>query len=75
MNRCDSDEELLDLVLEGLDLPLELRALVGCHRRRDDGPRHAASAAQRLPRAVGSAGRRERGASRDGKEGTMVGAG
>mmetsp|Transcript_21719 Transcript_21719/g.53544 ORF Transcript_21719/g.53544 Transcript_21719/m.53544 type:complete len:240 (+) Transcript_21719:200-919(+) len=42
------DEELLDLVLEGLDLPLELRALVGRHRGGDNGARHTARAAERL---------------------------
>ena len=43
-----SDEELLDLVLEGLDLALELGTLVGRDRRRDHRPRHTARTPQSL---------------------------
>ena len=42
------DEELLDLLLYGGDLGLDLGALVLCDGHRDDGPRHAAGATQSL---------------------------
>jgi hypothetical protein len=42
------DEELLDLVLEGLDLALELRSLVCGHGRGNHGAGHAAGTAEGL---------------------------
>jgi hypothetical protein len=44
----DLDKELLDGDLEGLDLRLELRALVDEDRRGDDRARDARRAAERL---------------------------
>lgn len=40
------NEQLLDLVLEGDDLALELRGLVGGDRARDHRARHAARASE-----------------------------
>lgn len=40
------DEQLLDLVLEGEDLALELRRLVGRYRARNHGARDAAGASE-----------------------------
>ena len=41
-----SDEKLLDLILQGDDLALELRRLVGGDRARNHGARHAARASE-----------------------------
>jgi len=46
--KITSDQELLDGILQGGDLRLELRALVGGDGARDDGPGDPARAAQRL---------------------------
>lgn len=44
--RCYLDEQLLDLVLEGQDLALELRGLVGCHGARYHRAGHPAGASE-----------------------------
>ena len=45
---CLLDEEFLDGVLEIVDLRLQLRAVVGGDRARDDGTGNSARATQRL---------------------------
>ena len=41
-----SDKKLLDAVLHGLDLALQVAAVAGSHGAADDGPGHAAGAAE-----------------------------